>query len=417
MKLKPVGYFVLLPLLLSGCGNGKFYNVVDETFGIDFDVPSYEVKQSITPFEEEKLYWHGRTYKEKEKGCVWFSFSNSGFEVTFFGTALDADFIANQTDSDENRPYIAVALDGDYEPSHAKAIRLTSVGQYSNASSREGEFTIHKHVNLCHGLEEGVHTVRVYKRSECQTSLLGLTLLSTDGSFLPVQKKETSLNIEVYGDSVTCGYAIESNDYYEKFSTRTENSMYAFPNIAANILDADISLVCAGGYGLYDSYYSGSNTPNNIAKMFSLADFRWQTTEYHEWDNSCYVPDVVIIALGANDGSWLNHKDESEHASYLNLFKRAYLDFLEKIYQTYPNTTVVASSEIVPFGEAIPTKIEEALSQWNSLHPNQKAHRFVEDAFYQAEDRTTPGEGHPNIEMNKIAGKQLADFIREIIAD
>lgn len=388
---------------------------IDETFGIDSNVPEYSVQDSISPFDEGMLCWHGRTYEEKEKGRVWFSFSNSGFEVTFEGTALDATFIANQTDSDENRPYIAVCVDHDYEPSHAKPIRLTSVGRYSNATSRDGEFTIHEHVNLCHGLNDGVHTVRIYKRSECQTSLLGISELSTDGVFLPVQKKQTDLKLEVYGDSVTCGYAVESDDYYEKFSTRTENSMYAFPNIAANHLNADISMVCAGGYGLYDSIYSGANKPSNVAKMVSLADFRWQTTEYHPWDNARYVPDVVVIALGANDSSWLGKLSDNEQVEYLQKFKQAYLDFLENLYRLYPDTTIIASSEIIPYGDPVPAKIKEAVAQWNQTNPEHYVYSFQESGFADAKDRTTPGEGHPNVEMNQIAGKQLADFIKETL--
>ena len=238
--------------------------------------------------------------------------------------------------------------------------------------------------------------------------------LATDGEILPVEAKPLGLKIEVYGDSVTCGYAVESDDFYENFTTRTENGMKTYANYAANVLNADLSSVSAGGYPLYKSIYCEYNHPDNIPDMLSMAEFEYQTSFDHPWDNSLYVPDVAIIALGANDGSMLGRyaAGSKEYDDFLATFEQKYYDFIDRLYEKYPDTLIVISDEILDtwvFAEIADRVYDNLKAQ------GKKVARAKYNAYSLAKDRTLPGAGHPNKEMQLIAGHELAKTISDAL--
>jgi lysophospholipase L1-like esterase len=418
VKKKKVLASVLLVAvsLLAGCAEqpSPFYDKVIEDFGVFKNVAAYTVSSSVSALDEDAIRYHGRYYKDEENQAVWISFTNAGFEVTFKGTTLEGDFLATNAGDIKNKPYVAVAIDGDYDPDHAAAVGFTEGGTYNNATGTQNGFTKHEHVVLAHGLSDEWHTVRIYKRSECLNSRLALLRLASDGEIAEkVQAKDLSLKMEVYGDSVTCGYAVESDNYYENFTTRTENGMKTYANYAANLLNSDISSVSAGGYPLYWSRWSENNTPSTVPDFFSRAEIAYQTDFDHPWDNSKYIPDVVVIALGANDISILSQLEEggAEYKDFVENFEKSYYAFFDRIYNAYPNTLIVVSDEILDLHPAFVEVADRVTEDYRAQ--GKKIVRAKYDAQDLAKDRTMPGEGHPNAEMQKIAGYELAQVIAQ----
>lgn len=408
MKRNKVIPFILTAIVLTSCGS-KFYDKVDPDFGATDNHELYEISDTKA-YSETYFKMHGRYYLDSQRDVCFFDFSSSGFEVTFNGTALEACLYTTNANSDKNRPYLAVNVDNDYDPEHAIPIQLTN-GKHSNCDGFENGFFVHNHVTLVSGLTSGEHTIRVYKRSECLNSKVGVKSISTDGTILPVNAKEFDLKMEFYGDSVTCGYAVESPDYYERFSTRTENSMKTYANYAANALNADVSHISCGGYPMYKSKYSQGCTPDNIPDMVSLASVDYQTTNPHVWDNSKFVPDVIVIALGANDGSlfdWSNPNSEYNQ-NLLTNYKSSYASFIATLRTLYGSEPlIVVSDEIILLYERYQSIMDEIVSESND--PNLI--RVHMNAYNEAHDRVLPGEGHPNKEMHQIAGDELATAIR-----
>lgn len=397
----------IFPLISCGDSN-PFYSKVDYEFGIETNISPFEVRDTKFINNEEYFKMHGRFYYDESRNVKFFNFSSSGFEVTFRGTTLEACLYTTNANNDTNRPYLAVCVDHDYDPEHATPIQLTS-GVHSNSERYENGYFIHEHVVLAHDLENTTHTIRVYKRSECLISKVGVKSVSTDGEILPVEAKSLDLKMEFYGDSVTCGYAIESDNYYERFCSRTENSTKTYANYCANILNSDVSHISCGGYPMYKSLYSEGCSPDSIPEMVSLADVEYQTINRHTWDNSQYIPDVVVIALGANDGSKLIGKwgDSDYVNSFVTEYKKTYKEFINKLFTLYPDALIVVSDEILPIADVFEDAMDQIVEEFNST----KVIRATYTAYYDAKDRTMPGEGHPNKEMNQIAGRQLAELI------
>lgn len=404
----------LLPLFAS-CGgdSGSYYDLNYDDLGIALDVPKYEINDKKA-LEGRFVKWHGRYFYDEGIQATWMSFSGAGFEVSFRGTMLEADFYSTAADQAKARPFLAVAIDGDYDPTHMRTVALTGVGSHSNVTRKEGKYFFHEHIVLAHSLADAVHTVRIYKKSECNFSRVAAKSVSTDGEILAVQPKKLDLKMEVYGDSVTCGYAVESKDFYENFTTATENACKSFANVAANKLSGDVSLISMGGYPMYKSKHSQGCKPDSIPGMFSLAETEWSTSFDHHWDNQTYVPDVTVIALGANDGSILDGlaKGSREYFDFLEKFKETYISFIDLIRSTYPNTLIVISDEIVPFNQNVFAKVDEVYE----ARKGDKVIRAKYAACEKAKDKTLPGQGHPNEEMQRLAGEELAALIKDNLA-
>ena len=416
MKLHKFAPLLLIFPLLVSCNSEEheFYSKYDFDFGIVKNVTPYEIKDTVTIKDNvEAFKFHGRHYFNSTINAEFFGFSNSGFEVSFYGTSLEGCFYATKADDNDNRPYIAVSIDNDYDPDKAIPIQLTTKTN-SNSDGYEGGFSRHSKIVLAHDLPLGNHTVRIYKRSECNNSKVAIKSVSCDGNIDRVVKsKNLNLKLEFFGDSVTCGYAVESDDFYENFSTRTENATKSFANYCANYLNADVSLVSAGGYPMYKSAYSEGCTPDNIPDMFSLASIDWNTNPLIQWDNSRYVPDVVVIALGANDGSYLEqHKNVTDLV--VGKYKTKYIGFLDKIFETYPDCVVVVSDEILTIDEHYENEMDEIVESYNSSHTlKHNLIRMKYNAFNLSKDKTLPGAGHPNQTMQHIAGKELANKLSQ----
>lgn len=393
--------------LLGGCSHSNFYDKVVPEFGIETNISPYEIKDTKNVTDENYFKMHGRYYFDESLNVNFFNFSNSGFEVTFKGTTLEGYFYTTKADDDKNRPYLGVSIDNDYDPDKAIPIQLTST-KYSNSTKKENNYFVHEHVVLAHDLEDKEHTIRIYKRSECLISKVGIKSVSCDGEILKVKSKDLPIKMEFYGDSVTCGYAVESDDYYERFSSRTENSMKSYANYCANILNADVSLISCGGYPMYQSIYAEGCSPSNIPEMISLSDVEYQTQSKHIWDNSKYIPDVVVVALGANDGSKLKKEDDEFNKEFVNKYKETYLNFISKLQQLYIDPLIVVSDEILPINNLFSEAMDEIVVQLN----NPKVIRAKYNAYEKANNRTLPGEGHPNVEMQKLAGGELANLLK-----
>ncbi len=387
-----LGFIAFSVLLL---GNGLTMNTQKNMKDNKYVENSNDVSNTITPINEDNIKWLGRTYYNESEQVRYMNFTASGFEVTFYGTSLSMEYVATNVNDNHHRPYISVMLDGETDPNYARVIRITK----SSGS-----------VTLVEGLVKGYHTVSVYKRSECSSSHFGIKNISTDGEFV-AKNDEDKLKIEIFGDSLTCGYGVESSDPTNDFTTREENGLKTYGFYAAKALDADLSLVSASGFPLYKSPYSIYYQVDNIPDMFSYADFDGNTSysNYNSWDNSKFIPDVVVINLGANDGAYFNSLKENNATNYdseLNNFKAKYHEFLDKIYAAYPNTKVIMTSNMLPMNEDVVKSIEEVYNEYKTTH----AVTYLEFTSHSI-GGTLGAQWHPNEAMQLYAGAELAEAI------
>ena len=138
---------------------------------------------------------YGRVFYNPDLGGVTFINSASGFEVCFRGTALRAQVQTVASGGSYANGMFSVFVDGETD-SEAKILKTErSVGGISDE------------VTIADGLTDREHVVKVLKRTPSNRDRLIVSQISTDGELLPAPAKP-SLNIEFYGDSITCGEGV-----------------------------------------------------------------------------------------------------------------------------------------------------------------------------------------------------------------
>ena len=141
-------------------------------------------------------------------------------------------------------------------------------------------------------LEDGTHSVSIYKTSEAAGNLLSVTGIeySNGGEIRKSAAKE--LKFEFIGDSVTCANQVAMNveDAYQGFARRI-----------ANAYDADFDVISVSGRGLMEGFNSESNwAMSKDAQMKDIYNYQ----SYFRDSNTLAEEeeaDVIVVGLGSND--------------------------------------------------------------------------------------------------------------------
>lgn len=335
---------------------------------------SYERLSNLTSLNRNNPFikYHGRNVHEN--GYVIMNNTASGFEVTFFGTKLVASLDA-WYGSWYGQTQVSVLVDGEKDTTK-KVVIL-------NKATTQSDYT------LVSGLDEGVHTVKVLKRTEALSSSMTLFSLKTDGYFKPVDKTE-KLKIEAYGDSITAGYGnlrpTSNPDYTDSVS---QSGLQTYATYTAWELDADINVQARSGIGMYTSGNVQSGT--HVKDYYNKVNYDGE----YDWNFNNYIPDIVIINLGTND-FWDGNNFN------LQTFKTEYVNTVTSLANIYGEDTsfILASGLMENNVNAhlpdIKTKINNNVT--NDIHIIK---------FPQCE------YGHPLASEHKKASETLVQYIKD----
>ncbi|MCK7488128.1 MAG: GDSL-type esterase/lipase family protein [Bacillus subtilis] len=278
------------------------------------------------------------------------------------------------------RPYLSIQIDGETDPWKATVVALTASPQT---------------VMLAEGLALGHHVVRVFKRSESSQSATALNEIQTDGYFVEAPDNER-LKIEFIGDSLTCGFGNLGTSGSEPFRTETEDGLLSYASLTSRMLDADYHIVAVSGIGMNISPYASVN----MATVYPKTDIGKSTP----WTFSAFVPDVIVLNLGANDNIYVNSLPIAQRAAAIEAFYQAYLAFTIALRERHPDAWIVlvvipswlnhlrgsieaVASHLTDQGDALITVsvVNSGLptdGMGSSFHPTYKTH------IRQAEDLT-----------------------------
>lgn len=346
-------------------------------------------------------------------------------------------------------------------PTSARRITVkdNAAGQPTNIPLEEYEIV---------GLDKGApHEVTIYKNTEAQKgSVLFKGFDLHGGTLLPPTRR--ARRIEFIGDSITCGYGNEGKNATCPFEVKvrdardkdgnvimkdgkpavvtvpvTERQYLSYTALAARELDADAVTICWSGKGVYKNYKErlvraadGKTEPEPGTK--TTVPELWETRtigsdhEGNKWDfpaePEAERPDVVVINLGTNDfardtipessdpdklsGDNIPDGDMSDPAE-LERFYQKYLELVQKVRQRRPSAHIfLATSPMVtdqfPLDNARSTLRSVLLRVVAAMDPKVYQLDLVEQGF-----RYGLGcDYHPNLEVHRIMGRQLAGAIR-----
>lgn len=256
---------------------------------------------------------------------------------------------------------------------------------------------------LARGLSKGKHRVELFKRTEWdkgKTWLYGFELPA--GSKLLNPPALPKRKIEFYGNSITCGYAIEDSSgdsptgYYE-------NNYLTYAAVTARHFNAQYYCIAKSGIGILVSWF-----PLIMREMYDRAD---PTDPESKWDFSRYTPDIVVVNLFQND-SWIVKLPDNEqfkarfgtNAPDSVTIVHAYESFLRSIRNKYPSTNIICSlgsMDATRDGSEWPGYIKSAVKELN----DQKI--FIHLFPYKNTS------GHPEVAEQKAMADSLIRFIEE----
>lgn len=338
--------------------------------------------------------------------CLLLALSGSGVEFTFTGSRLTVTFYGDSSTREKedgtlpwrDQARVAVIVDG--------IMMLDAVIKKERESFIVfGEETI----------ASSAHTVRIIKLSEPRMSSVGLGEITVLAEEDPKPALLSDKYIEFIGDSITCGYGVDTESELDLFSTTTENVSKAFSYLTARELGADASFVSYSGHGLISGYTDNPEIPKLDELIqpyyeifaYSYNTFRGKRLETVKWDfESERKPDTIVINLGTNDESFIAQDDNK-----LAAFEEDYEEFLEQVHTVNPQARIIVSFGLM--GDALFETEKAAVESFkeNSGFADVFAFRLTPQDF---EKNGYGADYHPSAASHRAAAAELTKYIRSL---
>jgi lysophospholipase L1-like esterase len=237
------------------------------------------------------------------------------------------------------------------------------------------------------------HTVVITRETEALAGVhrvLGLELVP-GGELLPLPKERDSRReIEIIGDSITCGYGILGEDASCRFSFATERASETYGALAGRALDVDVATICWSGRGVYRNY----DEPDEPT-MPQL----WKPVRAPK-----RLPSAVVVHLGTNDVLAPRAPFDAK------AFEEAYVAFLDRVRDAYPKPWIlVAVSPMLegPNRALVTASLERVVARRRS-----DGEARLETVVFEEQGRRVGCDSHPDREMHRVMAKQLEAALR-----
>lgn len=321
---------------------------------------------------DPRIQWVGRVgHGASGVRLFW---SGSGFVVTMSGTGLDV------TMCDPNNRFTLLVDD---------QVVLPSCGPFASGAR-----------TLVSGLSPGEHTVSVLRRSE---PLFGETLITSvsvhAGELLPT--RAPAAQVEVLGDSISCGYGNEATHSDVPFSVHTENHYHTYAALVARGLGLRLSTIAWSGRGVVRNH---ADDPSLLMPVLyeRVLPLEHDATAWHFRDPT----QLVLIHLGTNDFGAPRRPSAA-------LFVDGYVRLLQTVRQRRPATPILCT--IGPMLE--PLWLERARTYVNDAVERRRAAGDGAVHFHAlATPNRDPGtDSHPSVRTHESMADELLPVARRLL--
>ncbi|AMR33026.1 electron transporter RnfD [Mucilaginibacter sp. PAMC 26640] len=335
------------------------------------------IAQTDVNYRDKQIHYMGRVaYRDSAAVLTW---SASSVVILFDGTGAKATL-----QDESGYDYVTVLVDD----------------KVVNTIRPE---TIKKEYNLISGLPSGPHKLELFKRTEYDMGRLLFYKFTLDGTSKLLPPPVYKHRIEFYGNSITCGYAIEDLEKKDRGTFEFENGFKSYATITARHFNSDLSIIAKSGIGITVSWFNYV-----MPDIYNLTDAKLPASF---WDFTQYTPEVVVVNLFQND-SWIVRQPENEQfkarfggkAPDPDFIINAYQNFIGNIRSKYPSATIICalgSMDATKKGSAWPGYIKKAVSDLKD--------KKVVTCFFTYKDTS----GHPSAEEQQIMADQLISFIHK----
>jgi len=270
--------------------------------------------------------------------------------------------------------------------------------------------SVKKQYVLAENLPPGRHTITLFKRTQIHKEykrgyirLYGFTL--APGSKIDRPARLPSRKMEFYGNSITCGHAIEDTTGGDSGASQYENNYLAYGAVTARHYNARYRCIAKSGIGLMVSF--------GALIMPEMYDRLNPFDSTSMWNFASYTPDIVVVNLLQNDAGIFT-RPEYEHfkkrfgatAPPGDSVVQAYRRFIRQLRGHYPQAHIICvlgSMNTTAEGAPWPGYVREAVE---GLHdPKLYTHFFT----YMGRP------AHPRVKDQAVMAESLIRFIDKTI--
>jgi lysophospholipase L1-like esterase len=323
--------------------------------------------------EQGQLRAIGR-YQACTSGGIDFAWSGSGIEVRFVGTGL-------QLRHRGPRLRYARVVDGKELP---------------DVYVDEGE----QRFVVASQLPPGEHVARVLRQGEALFgSASWLEVEVVDGQVLTAPPAPAR-RLEIYGDSISCGYGNEGADVHCTFSAETQNHYQSYGALLARALGADLSTVAWSGKGVAQNF---ARQPGPT--LVDLAELALPEQTASVW-TSTVAPQAVLINLGTNDFS-------TEPDPTLEKFVEEYGRLLGHLRGRYPQAFLLCTVGPMLSGVDL-ARAEHAIATAVEAQKRRGDERIAQHRMTTG--NTAPGcDWHPSLATHQRIAQELYEPLRHAV--
>jgi hypothetical protein len=270
--------------------------------------------------------------------------------------------------------YLEIVVDG-------KAVRLQT------KSKRDT-------IRVVENLSAGIHTLTICKNTEANIGYIELVGIRCKQLVKPPAKP--SRKIEFIGNSITCGAGSDQSvvPCGKGVWEDQHNAYMSYGPVTARALNTQYHLSAVSGIGLI---HSCCNMNIIMPPVFDKISMRNDTIA---WNFKKYIPDVVTICLGQNDGI----QDSA-------IFCDNYISFIMQLRDYYPKATIICLTS--PMADAkLRTVMEKnltAIVDKENKSGNKKVYKYFFSKQYH-----NGCDGHPDLAEHQLIAKELTSAIKKI---
>ena len=240
-------------------------------------------------------------------------------------------------------------------------------------------------------LGAGTHELTIVKNTEANIGYLEFggiiceKLLAASAN--PLRK------IEFIGDSITCGASSDTSSVpCGKGVWQDQHNAYlSYGGVTARSLNAQYHINAVSGIGLI---HSCCNMKEAMPQLYDNISMRDDTIQ---WQFKNYIPDVVTVCLGQNDGV-------QDSAAFCN----AYVNFLKKIRTNYPSSKIIcltspmADATLKSFMIKMITSVVKKMNDKNV------------SSFFFANQYINGCDSHPSVSDHAKIAEELITGIKKV---
>lgn len=243
------------------------------------------------------------------------------------------------------------------------------------------------------GLKKGTHTITICKDTESGNGYLEFAGIECkDLLQLPPKPSE---KIEFIGNSITCGFGADASEipcgkgqWYDE-----HNAYMSYGPLTARALHAQWHITAVSGIGMI---HSCCNMKITMPQVFDNVD---QRDDSINWNFNDYIPDMVTICLGQNDGI-------QDSTTFCNV----YVNFIKTIRNKYPDAIVILLTS--PMANAALTAVLQNYLASINKFLNKNGYKNIYHYFFKKQYHHGC-DSHPDLKEQQQISEELVHFIKE----